>query len=60
MQREVRLQSDTRCGGAQGISNAKGFYKYSKAGAKQWERAWVNFTYDVAALVRKYERRVKF
>jgi 3-hydroxybutyryl-CoA dehydrogenase len=25
----------------------------------QWERAWVNFTYDVAALVRKYERRVK-
>jgi hypothetical protein len=37
----------------------QGLYQYSKTGAKQWERAWVNFTYDVAALVRKYERRVK-
>ena len=54
-----KVIGDVVAGGANGISNAKGFYKYSKAGAKQWERAWVDFTYDVAALVRKYERRVK-
>jgi 3-hydroxybutyryl-CoA dehydrogenase len=45
--------------GANGISNANGFYRYSRAGAGKWQRAWVDFTYDVAALVRKYERRVK-
>jgi 3-hydroxybutyryl-CoA dehydrogenase len=54
-----KVIGDVVAGGANGISNAKGFYKYSKPGAKQWERAWVDFTYDVAALVRKYERRVK-
>lgn len=45
--------------GANGISNANGFYKYSKVGAKQWARVWVDFTYDIADLVGKYERRVK-
>ena len=45
--------------GANGISNAKGFYNYSKAGAGRWGRAWVDFTYDIAALQEKYERRVK-
>jgi 3-hydroxybutyryl-CoA dehydrogenase len=45
--------------GATGISNTKGFYKYSKAGAKEWERVWRDFTYDIAALTEKYERRVK-
>jgi 3-hydroxybutyryl-CoA dehydrogenase len=45
--------------GATGISNAKGFYKYDKRGAKEWERVWVDFTYDLRKLVEKYERRVK-
>jgi 3-hydroxybutyryl-CoA dehydrogenase len=54
-----KVIGDVVASGANGISNAKGFYKYSKAAAKQWERARVDFTYDVAALVRKYERRVK-
>jgi 3-hydroxybutyryl-CoA dehydrogenase len=54
-----KVIGDVVASGANGISNAKGFYKYSRTGAKQWERAWVDFTYDVAALVGKYERRVK-
>lgn len=45
--------------GGNGVSNAKGFYKYSKGSAGEWQRAWVDFTYDIAALVRKYEGRVK-
>jgi 3-hydroxybutyryl-CoA dehydrogenase len=45
--------------GAQGVSNQIGFYKYTKAEAKQWEKAWVEFTYDVRKLVEKYELQVK-
>ena len=46
-------------GGARGIANRKGFYKYSKATAERWEQAWVDFTYDLRRLVEKYEQRVK-
>ena len=45
--------------GARGVSNGKGFYKYTRAGARRWEQAWVDFTYDIRKLVDKYERRIK-
>lgn len=45
--------------GAQGISNRKGFYQYTAKDAAKWERAWVEFTYDIRKLVDKYERLVK-
>lgn len=45
--------------GALGISNGKGFYKYDKRSAKEWEKVWVDFTYDLRKLVEKYEERVK-
>ena len=45
--------------GAQGIANRKGFYRYSAASARQWEKAWTDFTLDVSRLVQKYEKRVK-
>ncbi len=54
-----KTMRDIVASGANGISNAKGFYKYSKRSAKQWERAWVEFTYDIRKLVEKYEARVK-
>jgi len=54
-----KVMREVVASGAKGVSNSKGFYKYSKASAKQWERAWVDFTYDIAELVNKYERRVK-
>ena len=44
---------------ARGISNRKGFYKYSAESAKAWEKAWVDFTFDAKKLKEKYERRLK-
>ena len=40
--------------GAEGVGNAKGFYKYSKAGARRWQKAWVDFTCEVRRLADKY------
>ena len=40
--------------GAQGVANAKGFYNYSPAEAKRWEKRFLKFSYDVRALARKY------
>lgn len=36
--------------GARGISNRKGFYRYSARDAAKWEQAWVEFTYDIRKL----------
>jgi len=43
--------------GALGISNRKGFYAYDRASAKQWEQAWVNFTFDIRRLIETYEQK---
>jgi len=45
--------------GALGIANQKGFYKYTKADAARWEKAWVEFTYDIRGLAGKYQEQVK-
>jgi 3-hydroxyacyl-CoA dehydrogenase len=45
--------------GSEGISNQAGFYKYDKQSAEEWERSWVDFTYDLRKLVEKYEQRVR-
>lgn len=42
--------------GARGVSNRKGFYKYSRGEAARWQKAWVDFTYDIAAIAKKYEK----
>jgi 3-hydroxybutyryl-CoA dehydrogenase len=52
-----KMMRDMVAGGAQGVSNAKGFYRYSKSGARRWEKAWVDFTYDIRALADKYAER---
>jgi 3-hydroxybutyryl-CoA dehydrogenase len=44
---------------AQGISNQKGFYPYGKASAQEWEKVWVDFTYEVRKLLDQYGKRVK-
>ncbi|MFN7993277.1 MAG: 3-hydroxyacyl-CoA dehydrogenase family protein [Bryobacteraceae bacterium] len=46
-------------GGGLGIQNGRGFYSYTPAAAKKWEKAWIDFTHDVRALVEKYEARVR-
>ena len=40
--------------GAQGTSNAKGFYHYTPALARRWEKRFLKFSYDIRALARKY------
>lgn len=54
-----KLMRDMVESGALGISNARGFYKYDKRSAKEWEKVWVDFTYDLRKTVEKYEKRVK-
>src|SRR5213594_1195185 len=40
--------------GARGVSNAKGFYSYTPAEAKRWEKRFLKFTYEIRALAQKY------
>jgi 3-hydroxybutyryl-CoA dehydrogenase len=40
--------------GARGVANAKGFYDYTPARAKEWEKRFLKFSYDVRALAQKY------
>ncbi|HWR54857.1 MAG TPA: 3-hydroxyacyl-CoA dehydrogenase family protein [Bryobacteraceae bacterium] len=42
--------------GGEGIANAKGFYKYTPAEAKRWEKKFHSFSYDIRALAEKYRR----
>ena len=50
-----KIMRDMVASGATGIGNAKGFYRYNKASAKRWEKAWVDFTYDMRKLAEKYD-----
>jgi 3-hydroxyacyl-CoA dehydrogenase len=40
--------------GARGISNAKGFYNYTPAQAKRWEKLFMKFSYEIRMLAGKY------
>jgi len=40
--------------GAQGVSNATGFYRYSPAQARRWEKLFMKFSYEIRALAEKY------
>lgn len=40
--------------GAKGVSNAHGFYPYTKESAEQWEKLFVAFSYDIRKLAEKY------
>lgn len=39
---------------ALGIQNQKGFYRYDARTARQWERRWVDFTYEIANLSKRH------
>ena len=45
--------------GARGTSNAKGFYPYTPAAAKRWEKRFLEFSYEIRALALKYAGRPK-
>lgn len=49
-----KLMREKVAAGAKGITNAKGFYPYTRKTAHEWERRWVEFTYDMRRLADKY------
>ncbi|HXL57504.1 MAG TPA: 3-hydroxyacyl-CoA dehydrogenase family protein, partial [Chitinophagaceae bacterium] len=44
--------------GAKGVSNALGFYPYTKESAKKWEKLFIEFTYDIRKLSEKYPKNI--
>jgi len=40
--------------GGRGISNGRGFYKYTPEEAKRWEKLFLKFNYEIRRLVLKY------
>jgi 3-hydroxybutyryl-CoA dehydrogenase len=45
--------------GARGVSNAQGFYKYTKETAAEWEEKFIEFSFDIRKLAEKYEKTHK-
>ncbi len=44
--------------GARGVSNAKGFYRYTPAQAKRWEKLFLEFSYEIRKLADRYPEDV--
>ena len=44
--------------GANGISNAKGFYNYTSETAAQWEECFIQFSYEIRKLSEKYPQNI--
>lgn len=44
--------------GAKGVSNAHGFYSYTKESARRWEELFVEFTYEIRKLAEKYPQNI--
>jgi 3-hydroxybutyryl-CoA dehydrogenase len=49
-----KLMRDVVESGARGVANAKGFYKYTPAEARRWEKKFLKFSYEIRALAQKY------
>jgi 3-hydroxybutyryl-CoA dehydrogenase len=43
--------------GGKGVSNAHGFYPYTKESAEKWEEQFVEFSYDIRKLAEKYTQK---
>jgi len=44
--------------GAKGVSNAKGFYPYTRETAQQWEKLFIDFSYDIRKVAEKYPQNI--
>jgi 3-hydroxyacyl-CoA dehydrogenase len=44
--------------GAKGVSNAKGFYRYTPEEAARWEWRFMKFSYEIRALAQKYPEEI--
>lgn len=56
--RVPRLMQKLVQSGARGVSNAKGFYRYTPAQAKRWEKLFIEFSHNIRALAEKYPEDV--
>ena len=56
-QETPKLMQEVVASGARGTSNAKGFYRYTPAEAKRWEKRFLDFSYEIRALALKYAER---
>jgi 3-hydroxybutyryl-CoA dehydrogenase len=52
--RTPRLMEALVKSGARGISNQNGFYRYTKAQSKRWERLFQKFSYEIRSLAQRY------
>jgi 3-hydroxybutyryl-CoA dehydrogenase len=53
-----KLMEDLVACGAKGVSNAKGFYPYTEHTAEQWEKKFIEFSYDIRKLAEKYPQNI--
>jgi 3-hydroxybutyryl-CoA dehydrogenase len=44
--------------GGHGISNGRGFYRYTPAQSKRWEKLFLKFNYEIRRLAMKYPEDV--
>ncbi len=49
-----RLMQRVVNSGARGVSNAKGFYRYTPRQAKRWEKLFMQFSYEIRGLAERY------
>lgn len=48
------FMEDLVSAGAKGVSNAQGFYPYTPESAERWEEKFIEFSYDIRKLAKKY------
>jgi 3-hydroxybutyryl-CoA dehydrogenase len=49
-----RLMKKVNRSGALGVANAKGFYSYTPAQAKRWEKLFIDFSYQIRELAERF------
>lgn len=53
-----QLMREMAMSGAKGVSNAKGFYSYTEESAKEWEKKFIEFNYDIRKLAGKFPQDI--
>lgn len=53
-----RLMQKVLKSGARGVSNAKGFYRYTPQQAKRWEDLFIEFSHEIRELAERYPEDV--
>lgn len=53
-----RLMKKVVSSGARGVSNAKGFYRYTPAQATRWEELFMNFSHEIREVATRYPEDV--